>query len=195
MLDNRSVMQAQRKALAGYCEMTQDQLDGIGATGNTTLLENFIKPADFNECELPCGWKAVYIGCMEPGSIGRVLLIPNHEHTRKVWREGQIKFAVDKGLTLEQAERWISSGVTQRHRFFDHLKDVLMNKTHVDAYLDYDTASDSDTALKWSARWGINDNLPLPRRVLFIQLLKDVLGLNGSQAGDDHRPWEIDHAA
>lgn len=164
----------QASAVASLREMSPDALDKIGYSGLTTLLEDFVKFEDTQDIELQGGWKAVYIGHPDITSKGKILLLPNHEWTRHVWRKGQIDYAVNKGLTLVQATKWLDSEVNQRHRFLDMLIATLANPVTLKSYLDYDKEADAMDALKWSAHHGINDKLTHPRRVMFVQLLEYV---------------------
>lgn len=200
------IIAAQRAAVRELIDYTADQLDTIGASGNTVLLANYVYSEPFQNIELAGGWIASFVGRTEVGAVGKILLIPKHEWTRVVWRKGQVDKAVAKGLTTEQANRWIESRVNQRHRMFDLLLATINDKEAVAAYMAYDVNGDSNDSLRWSAHNSINDQLQHNRRVIFIQLLRDVLDLNpepeftgrpimkGDSSGIVLRPWEDDAA-
>ncbi len=174
-MNNNNVLKLQAKMIASLALRTADQLDALARNGLTVLIENAIWKSDLVLPELPGGWMAQYIGKMEAGGRGKVVLLPNHTHARKCWLEGQIATGVKAGLTEEQSKIWATSKIPHKHDVLELLVKVLNDDKLKEGYLSWNIRFTIDEFHHWSARTGIIDHLNPLRRKTLVRLLREQL--------------------
>lgn len=173
-MDTRNALKLQASIIADLALRTADQYDTLARKGLTVLIENAYWKDGLTLPELPGGWMAKYVGTTETDGRGKIVLLPNHTHSRRVWLEGQINIAKNAGLSEEHAKTWAISKVNHKHDLLPLLAKVMVNDALMQHYLSWNIRFSVDEFHKWSARSGIVDHLnPLRRRSL-QRLIKEL---------------------
>lgn len=176
-------------ALAYILSLTAAELDNVGYSGYTTLIDPIYWDDDMaNPPMLQGCWKTMYIGRRQHGGYGKLLMLPDHDHPRKVWCKGQVVFAQNQGLTLPQAVRWIESDISNRHRYLDYLVEVLKNPSLIAKYEKYNPHLSEDYASRWSAHNGVLDGFKHTQRLMFIELMREVIGDGSDYVPEEYQP-------
>lgn len=150
-----------------------DDLDARALQGDTVLCEDITYPDGYTDPVLLGGWICKYIGPRTVGETGRIILLPNTEWTRKLWRQGQIAYGVAHGLTEPQARVWMASHLPAKHDILEKLVSTLADPDLIERYMQYPLDGNHDDYLKWVSRTGIKDGLVPFRRTVLVQLLRE----------------------
>lgn len=167
--------QLQKSQYAALPTLTADDLDERGSQGKTVLVDEYPFTEDFVEPPINGGWVCKYVGSKTVGQSGKIILLPNSDWTRKLWRNGQVLYATNKGLSTEHAERWVASRIGVKHDLLDLVVQLVNDKSLQEKYSQYEVGGDRDSFLKWQSRTGISDNLSAVKRNMLIRLLDELL--------------------
>lgn len=171
--DNSLAKQLQGKIIAELALKTGQELDTLAETGHTVLIDNAIWKSDLTLPELPGGWKAEYVGDMEDGGRGRVILLPNHPQARSRWLRGQTLVGEKAGLSHEQAVIWANSKIPHKHDVLETLAAAMKDPSLADKYLTYNPRFTVAEYHQWSTRTGIRDRLTPKMRKTLMRLITE----------------------
>lgn len=173
-MDTRNALKLQASIIADLALRTADQYDTLARKGLTVLIENAYWKDGLTLPELPGGWMAKYVGTVETDGRGKIVLLPNHTHSRRVWVEGQVNIAKNAGLSDEHAKTWAISKVNHKHDLLPVLARAMSTPGLAEHYMAWNIRFSVDEFHRWSARSGIVDHLnPLRRRSL-QRLIKEL---------------------
>lgn len=164
------------EALAKLAEITADELDKRGENGDTVLIEEIAFSNTLTMPKLQGGWGASFCGRFEEGCLGSVFLVPLHTYTRGMWEKGQIKNAIEAGLSPEHATNWIRSKAKYKHRLLQRLVNLISDSEKQAGYAAYQRSFTTEEYQRWSARTGITDRLSPSLRMALIRLFEEVTG-------------------
>lgn len=165
----------QRLQLQNLPTTPADDLDARALIGDTVLCEDITYPDGYTDPVLLGGWICKYLGSRTVGESGRIILLPNTEWTRKLWRQGQIAYGVTNGLTEPQAHVWMASHLPAKHDILERLVEVLASPDLTEKYMQYAIDGNHDDYLKWVSRTGIKDGLVPFRRLVLVQMLHEQM--------------------
>lgn len=166
-----------KKQISLLAGLPSTHFDTLAIEGNTVLIDKFPYSEDFVPPFLNGGWGCIYSGPLYVGSIGKIVLVPKREDTRELWREGQVQFAMRRGLTYEQAVRWLASRLPVKHSLIDLLAAVLKRNdiNEISDYMSYDISFTPSVYNDWKSRTGITEPAYPKALASFTELLKEVL--------------------
>lgn len=166
-----------KKQVSLLAGLDTHHFDSLAVSGNTVLIDKFPYSEDFTPPFLAGGWGCIYSGPLYVGSVGKIVLVPKREDTRELWREGQVAFAMSRGLTHEHAVRWLSSRLPVKHSLIDLLAGVLQRNdiNEISNYMSYDISFTPSVYADWKSRTGITEPAYPKALASFTELLKEVL--------------------
>lgn len=168
------IVQVVQKQFETLSQISADDLDELGRTGETNLIENFPFKEDLEMPALEGGWMCRFVGNKRVGDFGSIVLLPNTIWTRKLWTEGQTKIATKAGLTGNQITLWINSSNWLKHILLPTLAEIISDPKKAEWFKSFDVNFTGDDYFRWSSRSGIELKCSKYRRRYLVSLFNEV---------------------
>lgn len=180
-----------KNKLALLTSLTADELDERAQRGLVVLIPNIAYDHARNLPKLPGGWIAKYVGPVKVGAEGKIVQLPDHKWTQKLWRDGQYRTAMTLGLSSEHARIWLLSQVKVKHdeAVVVQLAKVMKSEDLISKYQQYEVNGGYNRFLRWQARTGVEDDLSPAQRRGMVQLMNELLE-NGKSLKEAKRKRE-----
>lgn len=180
-----------KNKLALLTSLTADELDERAQRGLVVLIPNIAFEHTRDLPKLPGGWAAKYVGPPKVGAEGKIVQLPVHKWTQKLWRDGQYRTVTTMGLSSEHARVWLLSQVKVKHdeAVLMLLVKVMKSEDLIAKYLQYEVNGGYNRFLRWQARTGIEDDLSPAQRRGLVQLITELLD-NGKALKEAKRKRE-----
>lgn len=166
-----------KNKLALLTTLTADELDDRAQRGLVVLIPNIAYEHAQSLPNMPGGWAVKYVGPPKKGSEGKIVLLPVHKWTQKLWRDGQFLTVTTIGLSPDHARVWLLSRVKVKHdeAVLRQLAAVMKSEDLISKYQQYEVNGGYNRFLRWQARTGIEDDLSPTQRRGMVQLMCELL--------------------
>ena len=154
--------------------ITEDELDRLAEAGDIDLIHNVPFRPGLELPELPGGWSAIYTGKQYDGAEGIIILLPKAPWNRKLWNRGQIKKAIESGMTEFQAGLFMASRIKFKMEMMKTVGAVVNNARLLGVYRLWRHTFTKDENMRWEARNSIHDNLSPMRRRELQAVLREI---------------------
>lgn len=154
--------------------MGEDDLDQLAEAGDIDLIHNVPFRPGLELPTLPGGWCAIYTGKQYDGAEGTIILLPKAPWTRKLWNRGQIKKAIEAGMSEFQAALFMASRIKFKMEMMKTVAVVVNSERLIEVYRSWRHTFTKDENMRWEARNSIHDNLSPVRRRELQAVLREI---------------------
>lgn len=154
-------------------------LDELARSGNTVLIEKGIFKKSQDVPQLQGGWRAQIITDYTDDDnaevMGKVVLFYGATDKKGLWEEGQLKKAMEAGLSEEHAKAWLRSRVAYKHDNLGALVEILASEKLTTAYMEYPLQGTYEQQGEWMRKHNITGRVPRKVRGGLAQLVQECM--------------------